>query len=404
MEHLVDKIAAAERRMHDAQDGRRRSDARRTLFSSVARRLAEQPAAPLAEVVSLSLPYLAESCVIEESSNGPVGAIAVTVHVPAAAIMHEAPVEVDADDGKRGVELVVPVLVRGRTVATLTFVRPRGAPAFDSDDRRLAEEFSPYVAIAAEQARIARVAESATHTKAEFLTMMSHELRTPLNAIAGYAQLLELGFRGPLNDAQREAVTRILRSKDHLLELIDAVLTFTRLTGDRPELDSSSIRASEIITMATEPLVEQFAASGIDLRIDCVQDAVLVRADRERAPEVLRHLLSNALKFTPAGGTATVACEVDAHVVRFIVSDTGRGIPASQQEQIFQPFMQVERGLTRSADGSGLGLAVGRELASRMGGSLTVTSVEGQGSRFVLTLGRDVTPPAASIDSQEPRD
>ena len=111
-------------------------------------------------------------------------------------------------------------------------------------------------------------------------------------------------------------------------------------------------------------------------------------ADRERAVEILRHLLSNALKFTPRGGAVTVGCEEGAGIVRFVVADTGRGIPEGQRDAIFQPFVQVEKGLTRSADGSGLGLAIARELAERMGGSLTVTSEVGAGSRFVLSLVR----------------
>jgi signal transduction histidine kinase len=104
--------------------------------------------------------------------------------------------------------------------------------------------------------------------------------------------------------------------------------------------------------------------------------------------DILRHLLSIALKFTPRGGSVTVGCEDAAGTVRFFVADTGRGIPEGQRDAIFQPFVQVEKGLTRSADGSGLGLAIARELAERMGGSLTVTSEVGAGSRFVLSLPR----------------
>jgi signal transduction histidine kinase len=125
-----------------------------------------------------------------------------------------------------------------------------------------------------------------------------------------------------------------------------------------------------------------------------------VCADRVRAVEILRHLLSNALKFTPRSGSVTVGCEEGAGMVRFVVSDTGRGIPEGQRDAIFQPFVQVEKGLTRSADGSGLGLAIARELAERMGGSLTVTSEVGSGSRFVLSLPRATEDaPSVAIDS-----
>jgi signal transduction histidine kinase len=218
--------------------------------------------------------------------------------------------------------------------------------------------------------------------------MMSHELRTPLNAIAGYAQLLEMGFRGPLTDGQRDAVNRILRGQEHLLTLVDAVLTFSRLTSGRLTIDSTELDAADLIDLASEPLVMEFAAREIDFRILPCPERARVCADRERAVEILRHLLSNALKFTPRGGAVTVGCEEGGGMVRFVVADTGRGIPEGQRDSIFQPFVQVEKGLTRSADGSGLGLAVGRELAERMGGTLTVTCQEGAGSRFVLSLAR----------------
>jgi signal transduction histidine kinase len=224
--------------------------------------------------------------------------------------------------------------------------------------------------------------------------MMSHELRTPLNAIAGYAQLLDMGFRGPLNENQRDAVARILRGQEHLLELVDAVLTFSRLTSGKLVLETSAVPAVSLLEDASEPFLPQFSANGITFRLERCPDGTLVHADAEHALQVLRHLVANALKFTRRGGTVTLACEPGAGVVRFVVTDTGRGIPPGQRESIFQPFVQVEKGLTRSVDGSGLGLAVGRELAQRMGGTLTVTSEVGVGSRFVFTL------PSATVEAR----
>jgi signal transduction histidine kinase len=197
-----------------------------------------------------------------------------------------------------------------------------------------------------------------------------------------------MGFRGPLTEGQRDAVNRILRGQEHLLTLVDAVLTFSRLTSGRLNIDSTELDAADLIDVASEPLVVEFAAREIDFRILPCPARARVCADRERAVEILRHLLSNALKFTPKGGSVTVGCEEGSGVVRFVVADTGRGIPEAQRDAIFQPFVQVEKGLTRSADGSGLGLALGRELSERMGGTLTVTSQEGRGSRFVLSLTR----------------
>jgi signal transduction histidine kinase len=296
--------------------------------------------------------------------------------------------------------MIVPVTARDRSVAAMTFGRDADEPGYDEADQRLATELAQLASLAIEQRRSAEAAASAAQTKAQFLTMMSHELRTPLNAIAGYAQLLEMGFRGPLNDSQREAVERILRGQEHLLELVDAVLTFSRLTSGKLVLETSAVSAATLLGDVSERMAPQLSAHGIAFDVAPCPDDVLVCADADRALEILRHLLGNALKFTRRGGSVTLGCEADAGAVRFVVSDTGRGIPASQRESIFQPFVQVEKGFTRSVDGSGLGLAVGRELAERMGGTLTVSSTEGVGSRFVLTLPRRLPQPdAISIDS-----
>src|SRR5439155_2792476 len=186
---------------------------------------------------------------------------------------------------------------------------------FDERDQGLAEELARLVAVAIEHQRITSAAEAASRTKSEFLTMMSHELRTPLNAIAGYAQLLEMGFRGSLTEGQRDAVSRILRGQEHLLTLVDAVLTFSRLTSGRLAIDSTELDAVDLIDLASEPLVVQFAAREIDFRILPCPERARVCADRERAVEILRHLLSNALKFTPRGGAVTVGCEEGAGMI-----------------------------------------------------------------------------------------
>jgi len=128
-----------------------------------------------------------------------------------------------------------------------------------------------------------------------------------------------------------------------------------------------------------------------------------VHADRERLEQILLNLLSNAAKFTAQGGRVTVTAEADDASVRVRVADSGRGIAPDQLEAIFEPFVQVERGLTRSAEGIGLGLAISRELAHAMGGSLAVESTLGQGSTFTLTLPRGRTAaPAGTVRSAQP--
>jgi signal transduction histidine kinase len=441
VEHLAERAARAERELRLARATTVAQERDRALLTQATRLLVHRPGLPVADLAQPFLPALGRWCIVDEIPKGEptrsVVAIDEVVARDAAPLagpfrlrgqspiglgrtMRSGRVERLAarpslDDDRAGDDsetaaaierlatgplLIVPVTARDRNVAAMTFGRGADEPEYDEADQRLATELAQLATLAIEQRRSAEAAASAAQTKAQFLTMMSHELRTPLNAIAGYAQLLEMGFRGPLNESQREAVERILRGQEHLLELVDAVLTFSRLTSGKLVLETSAVSAATLLDNASEQMAPQFSAHGIAFDVAQCPDDVLVCADADRALEVLRHLLGNALKFTRRGGAVTLGCEADAGAVRFVVSDSGRGIPASQRESIFQPFVQVEKGFTRSVDGSGLGLAVGRELAERMGGTLTVSSTEGVGSRFVLTLPRRLPEPdAISIDS-----
>ena len=447
VEHLVDRLARTERELSLAREEIAESERERASLRSTTRQVAGSEFVDFAELIRPFLPALGHWCLFDQVFNGrgerrlitpdaslaqlarsvegelaldgdaSLGIVRALRRRRAERLDHVSPARPATvrDDARAasawdalehlaaGPVLVVPIMGRGRIVGALSFGRTADRPLFNEREQRLAEELAQLVGLALEQQRIASVAEAAARTKSEFLTMMSHELRTPLNAIAGYAQLLEMGFRGPLTDGQRDAVNRILRGQEHLLTLVDAVLTFSRLTSGRLTIESTELDAADLIDAASEPLVVEFAAREIDFRILPCPERARVCADRERAVEILRHLLSNALKFTPRGGAVTVACEEGGGMVRFVVSDTGRGIPEGQRDAIFQPFVQVEKGLTRSADGTGLGLAVGRELAERMGGTLTVTSQEGAGSRFVLALPRapeeGAEPASGAIDT-----
>jgi signal transduction histidine kinase len=444
VEHLVDRLSRTERELNQARDAVADAERERVLLHDAAGLVASGEQFDPADLVRPFLPILGHWCLLDRVANGhgerrlispdsalekgarsvegelaldgdaSLGLVRALRRRRSERLEHVSPTRPPAlRDGDpaatawkalerlvAGPVLVVPISARGRIVGALSFGRPADHPLFNEREQRLAEELAQLLGVAIEHERITSTAEAASRTKSEFLTMMSHELRTPLNAIAGYAQLLEMGFRGPLTDGQRDAVNRILRGQEHLLSLVDAVLTFSRLTSGRLAIESTELDAVDLIDLASEPLVVQFAAREIDFRILPCPERARVCADRERAVEILRHLLSNALKFTPRGGAVTVGCDESAGMIRFVVSDTGRGIPEGQRDAIFQPFVQVEKGLTRSADGSGLGLAIGRELAERMGGSLTVTSEVGAGSRFVLSLTRAAEDgPSGAIDS-----
>ena len=240
-----------------------------------------------------------------------------------------------------------------------------------------------------ERERAARhQAEEANHAKSEFLAMMSHELRTPLNAIGGYAQLMEMGLRGPITPEQREDLERIERSQRHLLGLINDVLNFAKLEAGRVQFFIARVPMNELLFGVEALVLPQLHAKGLRYvdAGDCGNMAV--HADEEKARQVLINLLSNAIKFTPAGGQVRVACTEDEEQVRIIVSDSGVGIPPDRLDAIFEPFVQVDRGLTSRQEGTGLGLAISRDLARHMGGDLTATSTAGVGSSFTLSLPR----------------
>ena len=244
---------------------------------------------------------------------------------------------------------------------------------------------------------LADEAAAANRAKSEFLATMSHELRTPINAALGYVDLLETQMHGPLTPEQSEDLVRIRRSQRRLLTLVTDVLSFARLESARLELHVQAVPLATLLPELEESIGPLARSRGV--RYEChVPDASLtVRADSDRLEQVLLNLLGNALKFTPSGGAVSLRAEAREGVAVIHVHDTGRGVPPDQLEQIFEPFVQGERGLTRTSEGTGLGLAISRGLARAMGGDVTVESTVGDGSTFTVTL-----PLAKSMDGASP--
>ena len=231
-------------------------------------------------------------------------------------------------------------------------------------------------------------AETANRAKGQFLAVMSHELRTPLNAIGGYAELMEMGIRGPVSDQQRDDLQRIQLSQRHLLGLIDQVLEHARVGTATVSYHLTDVVVTRALDAAEGLVLPQLRARGLSFLVDPCDPSLTVRADAERVQQILLNLLTNAIKFTDAGGTIRIVCTANATQVAFAVTDTGVGIAADQRTTIFEPFVQVDATLTRTRSGVGLGLAISRDLARAMGGDVTVASDVGVGSTFTLTLPR----------------
>jgi len=232
------------------------------------------------------------------------------------------------------------------------------------------------------------IAEAANRAKGEFLAVMSHELRTPLNAIGGYAELMEMGIRGPVTAQQREDLRRIQMSQRHLLGLINEVLNYAKLETGTVHYDIIDVPVREAMTAAESLVNPQARAKGLTLVVAECSPVLVARADAEKLRQILVNLLSNAVKFTDDGGRIEMSGSDEGGTVRIVLADTGIGIPPDKLGSIFDPFVQVRADLTRPHEGTGLGLAISRDLARGMGGDLTATSTLGEGSRFMLTLPR----------------
>ena len=298
--------------------------------------------------------------------------------------------------------LAVPVVSRsGETVGGLVFGHVE-AGIFDERDERVVVGLAGWAAVAMDNARLYQAerqarseAEAASRAKSDFLAVMSHELRTPLGAVLGYAELLEMGIPGPLNEAQHQQLRRLQASAKHLLLLIEEVLTFSRAEAGKEVLRLGSADARELAQEVASTIEPLAGDQGLRFEVRLPDAPLPMRTDTAKVKQILMNLLSNAVKFTEEG-EVRLELERRGKHARFRVSDTGIGIDPENLEQIFEPFWQVEQGSTRTAGGTGLGLSVVRRLAEMLGGKASASSEKGGGSTFEVTLPLETTAPASA--------
>jgi predicted ATPase/signal transduction histidine kinase/CheY-like chemotaxis protein len=232
-------------------------------------------------------------------------------------------------------------------------------------------------------------AEAANRAKSEFLANMSHELRTPLNAIIGFSQLLGDQWGGKLSEKQLQYVTEISISGRHLLQLINDILDLAKVESGKMELRASPVNVGQLLKYSLI-MIKQKAIKNeleLDLCIGAGLEDVDILADEVKLKQIVVNLLSNAAKFTPRGGRVTLEAERDDDTLVVRVRDTGIGIDPQNQDRVFEPFEQLDSSLGRRRQGTGLGLALTRELVTMHGGKIWVESEgEGKGCTFSFTI------------------
>ena len=217
---------------------------------------------------------------------------------------------------------------------------------------------------------------------------MSHELRTPLNAIIGFSTVLRNGTYGVLSSVQAEFVANILKAGRHLLRLVDDILTFSEAEAGRLALQREDVEAGPLVREAVAEVDALARQKAIVLAVDTGDRVARVSADAAMLKQMVGELLTNALKFTPEGGTVTITVRVDGDVLRITVRDTGIGIKPESQDRVFGVFEQVDSSYARAQQGAGLGLALTRRLAVLHGGRIVLESsgVAGEGSTFTIEI------------------
>ncbi|HUE95564.1 MAG TPA: ATP-binding protein [Longimicrobiaceae bacterium] len=427
-------------RRREAEDRLEEQEGRQRYFAELAAALAASALdfdAAVRKLAEFAVPILADACVVEIAEEGgrPSGApsprevrhtdaelepvvgelverlrehastqVRAALEADAPTLVADLPGELAGEDGSARAAkladtlgarslLVVPLIARGRRLGSIHLLSIDPARPFGPRNLAAAEEFAHRAALALDNARLYRESQEANRAKAEFLATVSHELRTPLNAVIGYSELLQMGIAEEDAGKGVEYAKRISVSANHLSQLIEEVLAFSRIESGREEIALAAVPLQEIldeVRVISEPMA---AEKQLGFQFDSPDRPVEMRTDARKVRQILLNVIGNAIKFTEEGEVKVEARSSGGRVV-IEVSDTGIGIDPEKIERIFDPFWQVEQGTTRKAGGTGLGLTVTKRYVELLGGEVEIESERGRGSTVHLWLPLRSSPPA----------
>jgi PAS domain S-box-containing protein len=283
-----------------------------------------------------------------------------------------------------GPVLVTPLIAHDHVLGVITVSRSAGNGDFTTRDRERLQAIADHTSLGLWKLQLLDQAQAASQAKSDFMATMSHELRTPLTALTGYGELLGEEIVGPLNTQQSDVVERMRSVTHHLGVVIDEILTFSNLEAGRELFRPAHVDLATLVRSVVA-VVEPIARQKHIAFATAVPNGLTMVTDPDKARQILVNLIGNAIKFTDAGSVSLRIGELDDWIA-FEVKDTGIGIRATDRARLFQPFSQLDSGLTRRFGGTGLGLFISRRLATLLGGRIELESEPGKGSTFTLLL------------------
>jgi signal transduction histidine kinase/HAMP domain-containing protein len=297
--------------------------------------------------------------------------------------------------------VVIPMGVGEEAIGAVCLARTRADHPWQRVEIETAETMATGIARALHTSRLyekeTRLVEelrALDRTKSDFLSTVSHELRTPLASITGYLELLKDEDIGPLTEPQQHMIEVVNRNAHRLRALIEDLLTLSRIESGKYTSHKAPVDLCHLISSALDAMLPAAQAASVQLHADCPEQPLVCAADSDQVDRVLMNLLSNAVKFTPAGGEVRVHAAAQDGQAVLTVSDTGIGIPAAEQRQLFTRFFRGSNATTQAIPGTGLGLTLVHTIITNHGGTTHVHSTEGEGTTVTATL-----PLAAPHDS-----